>query len=146
MTLGAEVLTTADGFAARDFFLAPMTTALPAGAVVTGLRFPRIAAARRGTGFAEVAMRQGDYAMAAAACELVLGDDGAVASLRLGIGGATPVPVLLDVGAPTRDAVAAALAPLEMMHDPNAGAGYRRRAALALAMQALDEAQREVMA
>ena len=86
VTLGAEVLTTADSFAAGDFFLAPMTTALPAGAMVTGLRFPRVATARRGTGFAEVAMRQGDYAMAAAACELVLDADGEVASLRLGIG------------------------------------------------------------
>jgi carbon-monoxide dehydrogenase medium subunit len=146
MTLGAEVLTTADAFAARDFFLAPMTTALPAGAMVTGLRFPRVTATRRGTGFAEVAMRQGDYAMAAAACELVLGAGGEVVSLRLGIGGATPVPVLLEVREPTRDAIAAALAPLEMMHDPNAGAGYRRRAALALAMQAVAEAQREVAA
>jgi carbon-monoxide dehydrogenase medium subunit len=146
VTLGAEVLTTADAFAARDFFLAPMTTALPAGAMVTGLRFPRVTATRRGTGFAEVAMRQGDYAMAAAACELVLGAGGEVVSLRLGIGGATPVPVLLEVREPTRDAIAAALAPLEMMHDPNAGAGYRRRAALALAMQAVAEAQREVAA
>ena len=56
------------------------------------------------------------------------------------------MPVLLELAAPTREAIAVALAPLEMMHDPNAGAGYRRRAALALAMQALDEAPREVMA
>ena len=144
VTLGAEVLLAgADAMPARDFFLAPMTTALPPGAMVTGLRFPRSTAVRRGTGFAEVAMRQGDYAMAAAACEILADADGRCVGLRLGIGGATPVPVLLDVTAPERAAVAAALAPLEMLHDPNAGAGYRRRAALALAMQALDEAKAE---
>jgi hypothetical protein len=31
----------------------------------------------------------------------------------------------LEVPAPTRDAIAAALAPLEMMSDPNAGEAYR---------------------
>ena len=131
VTLGATLLTTAGEFAAQNFFLAPMTTALPAGAMLLGVRFPRRAGA---AGFAEVAMRQGDYAMAAAACHC--GPDG----LRLAVGGCTPVPVLLELAEPTRAAVAAALAPLEMMSDPNAGEAYRRRAALALAMQAMQEA------
>lgn len=131
VTLGATLLTTAGEIAAAQFFAAPMTTALPAGALLLGVRFPRRAG---GAGFAEMAMRQGDYALAAAACV------NAPEGLRLAVGGCTPVPVLLAVRAPTRDAVAAALAPLEMLHDPNAGAPYRRRAALALAMQAMQEA------
>jgi CO/xanthine dehydrogenase FAD-binding subunit len=153
VTLGAEVLLAGAGsMPARDFFLAPMTTALPAGAMVRGLRFACVDRTRRGTGFAEVAMRHGDYALAAAACELALDKAGRCVELRLGIGGATPVPMLLpldplrgsELSEPqVREAVAAALAPLEMLHDPNSGADYRRRAALVLATQAVSEAKAE---
>ncbi len=153
VTLGAELLLhDGSAVAAVDFFLAPMTTALPEGAMLTGLRIARQSAPRRGTGFREVAMRAGDYALASAACEVTLDAAGRCASLRLGIGGATPVPTLLPLAAllgtsltEAKPAIAAALAPLEMMSDGNAGAAYRRRAAQALAEQVLADALAEAM-
>ena len=89
VALGTEVLLagTADDAAsipAGEFFLGPMVTALPAGAMVAGLRFPRRADRRRvGTGFAEVAQRHGDFALAAAAAEVTLDEAGQCRALRL---------------------------------------------------------------
>jgi len=153
--LGAEILLAGapdgrESVHVADFFLGPMTTALPAGAMLTGLRFPR-RVDRRGVGvaFREVARRHGDYALAAVAVELGLDAAGRCRFIDLAVGGATTVPTRLDLpgllgtpldGATVRDAVAASLDPLEMMQDPNAGSAYRRRAALALAGQAVAEA------
>ena len=154
VTLGAEMLIAGAGdgpaaIPAAEFFLAPMVTALPAGAMLTGLRFPRAKPARTGSGFAEIARRHGDFALAAAAVSLVLDDHGAIAGIALAIGGATPVPMRLAlyalIGARPDDAkiaaaVAAALAPLAMMTDGHASAAYRRRAAAHLAQAAIAEA------
>ena len=157
VALGAEIMIAgaADGTAslpAAAFFLAPMVTALPAGAMVTGLRFPRPTRRRFGTGFAEIARRHGDFALAAAAVTLMLDEAGAIDMISVAIGGAVPVPTRLDLAAligtrPTEDAIAAALAaalaPLEMMADGHASGAYRRRAAARLARAAIAEARSE---
>jgi CO/xanthine dehydrogenase FAD-binding subunit len=163
VALGADVLieSAADGAAhipAGEFFLGPMVTALPHGAMVAGLRFPRRASRQRvGTGFAEIAQRHGDFAMAAAAVELALAPDGTCREIALAVGGATYVPTRLELsgllGATlsaerVSEAVTAALQPLDMLEDTNTTGSYRRRAAIALAGQAVamavaDSATRE---
>jgi CO/xanthine dehydrogenase FAD-binding subunit len=156
VALGADVLLagTPDGDATvpiEEFFLGPMVTALPAGAMIAGLRFPRRADRRGvGIGFTEVAQRHGDYALAAAAAEVALDEAGNCRSLRLGVGGATNTPVRLDldtltgrrlVEADLKASVAAAMEPMDMLEDHHASGPYRRRAALALAVRAVIEAR-----
>ena len=149
MALGADVLLTGQtSIPAGQFFLGPMMTALPQGAMVTGLRFPR--RPRAGIGFVEIAQRHGDYAMAAVATEITLDADGRCSDIRLAVGGATTAPTRLDLdglagrrlaAAEVKEAVHAALLPLEMMEDPNTTGTYRRRAATALAVQAVAQAR-----
>jgi len=160
VTLGAEVALAEAGGArllvpVEEFLVAPMVTSLPAGAMVAGVRFPRRAARRGiGVGFAEVAERQGDYAIAAAAAEIALDADGACAEIRAAVGGATAVPTRLALAgligtrlgdAAVRSAIAAALEGAEMMEDPKVSATYRRRAAIALAAKAIGQAREEAM-
>ena len=47
---------------ARDFFVGAMTTNLPAGACLTGVRFPIWRGEKIGTGFHEVNARRSDFA------------------------------------------------------------------------------------
>jgi CO/xanthine dehydrogenase FAD-binding subunit len=160
VALGAElVLAEADGarqvVPVQEFLVAPMVTSLPPGAMVAGVRFPRRGAGRRaGAGFAEVAERHGDYAIAAAAAEVVLDADGGCAEISAAVGGATAVPMRLALAgligtrledAAVRSAVAAGLEGAEMMEDPKASAAYRRRAAIALAAKAIGQARDEAM-
>ena len=156
VALGAEVLLagTPNGNATvpiEEFFLGPMVTALPPGAMIAGLRFPRRPARSRvGIGFQEVAQRHGDYALAAAAAEVALDEAGNCRTLRLGVGGATNTPARLDLDALTgrplaeaevKETVAAAMETMDMLEDHHASGLYRRRAALALAVRAVIEAR-----
>ncbi|WP_290050897.1 FAD binding domain-containing protein [Amycolatopsis solani] len=65
--LNAELTVTGPGGArrvpAREFFSGAMTTALGADDILTAVRFP-VAAAGEGFGFAEIARRHGDFALA----------------------------------------------------------------------------------
>ncbi|MDJ0391115.1 FAD binding domain-containing protein [Roseomonas sp. E05] len=153
VTLDAEVLVAggpAEAIPAGAFFLSAMVTALPAGAMVTGLRFPRrTERARTGFGFQEISARRSDYALAAAAALLRLDAEGNCAEIALGIGGMGEVPVRVRLEgllgrAPEpevlRMAVEAALAPLPALEDARTSGAYRRRAAAALACRALAEA------
>lgn len=156
VALGADVLLAGDGhIPAQDFFLGPMFTALPPGTMVMGLRFPRRAAGRNGTGFAEIAQRHGDYAMAAVGVDLALDDDGACRSMQLAVGGAAAMPIRLDLHglhgtrldpANVRDAMHEELRGVDMIEDPNTTGSYRRRVAVALAMQAVAQAVAEARA
>jgi CO/xanthine dehydrogenase FAD-binding subunit len=132
-----------------------MVTALPAGAMITGVRFPRPARRRSGSGFAEIARRHGDFALAAAAASLTLDAAGTITGIALAIGGATPMPTPLALAdligerpehPRVGEAVVAALAALDMMADAHGSAAYRRRAATRLAHAALAEAAAEAAA
>ncbi|MBT5264985.1 MAG: xanthine dehydrogenase family protein subunit M [Rhodospirillaceae bacterium] len=140
----------------EGYFLGPMVTAVPEAALVTGIRFQAPPPGRLGTAFHEVAARRGDFAFASAAARIVLDDNGHCIDLRLAIGGACDVPVLLsDVGAALigqqlrrtdfDDAVGAAVAELDCIGDLHASADYRRRAASTLAKRALTEALNEAL-
>jgi CO/xanthine dehydrogenase FAD-binding subunit len=158
-TLGAEVVARGAAgerrLAARDFFESALATALAAEECLTEARFPLWRdAGRRGAGFQEVSLRHGDFALVAAAAQLVLDRDGRCRRIALGIGGAGPRPVALDAAAArllgTRlgaadiaEAQTLAAAALEPMSDLHASAAYRRRVARALLARVIAEAQAE---
>jgi CO/xanthine dehydrogenase FAD-binding subunit len=140
-----------------DFFLGPMQTALPERACLTALRFPAPARGRLGVAFLEVSARPGDFALVAAAAQVVLDDGGRCVSAEIGIGGACDVPLRLDqvsadlVGSMLDDQLIAGLASeatsrLDTMADLHASAPYRRRVAATLVCRALAAARDQALA
>jgi CO/xanthine dehydrogenase FAD-binding subunit len=157
VTLGAILVyrqaTASTEIVASDFFIGPMTTALPAAGCLTAVRFPIWRDARIGVGFHEVSARRSDFAFASAAAQIALDDDGICRRLALGIGAVTACPLRLDIvskalegtraeEAAVREAVRAALADIEPLSDLHASADYRRRAAASLAVRAITDAYR----
>jgi carbon-monoxide dehydrogenase medium subunit len=144
--------------AMRDFCAGAMTTALTAEECLTEVRFPLWRdAGRIGTGFTEMSIRQSDFALVAAACQLVLDKDGVCRRIALGIGGAEASPARSDAAEAlltgsrlemgdidkAMDALQAALDPLSDVH---ASADYRRRVAGTLAARVIAEARDEAKA
>ena len=142
--------------AAREFYLGPMITALPDGAIVTHVRFPVWRKGRIGTGFHEVSARRSDFALVASAAQVALDADGCCTALGVGIGGAGDAPVRLDavsealVGSrleetEVREVVAVATDNLETVDDLHASASYRKRVAATLARRAILDARDEAL-
>jgi len=144
--------------AMRDFCAGAMTTALAAEECLTEVRFPLWRdASRIGTGFNEMSVRQSDFALVAAACQLVLDHDGVCRRIALGIGGAEASPVRaaaaekrltgtrLEAGDIDK-AMGELQATLSPLSDVHASADYRRRVAGALAARAIAEARDEAKA
>ena len=157
VTLGATLVyregSASAEIAASDFFIGPMTTALPPAGCLTAVRFPRWRDARVGVGFHEVNARRSDFAFASAAAQIALDDNGICRRAAVGIGAVTPCPLRLDAVATAlegtraeepavRATVEAALADIEPLSDLHASAAYRRRAAATLAMRAIADAYR----
>ena len=80
--------------AARDFFVAPLQTALDDDEMLTHVRFPLPPAGHRSS-FTEVARRRGDFAMAAAGAVLTF-HEGKVASARIALIGAADTAIRAD--------------------------------------------------
>jgi 2-furoyl-CoA dehydrogenase FAD binding subunit len=117
----------------RDFFLGPLTTVRAPDELVIALEWPR-AQADAGHAFDEVAQRHGDFAIAAAACQVRLDPAGRIADISVGLGGIDSRPVALDTtawrGRPADDRTAAELAAhavrsVVAMEDHAADADYR---------------------
>ena len=136
---------------AGEFFIGPTITALPAGALLTGVRFP-VWSGKVGVGFHEVNARRSDFAFASAAAQVELDDAGKAKRIAIGIGAVTDVPMRLEAAEQqltgsaldekaVRAAVTAALADIEALEDLHASAAYRRRAAASLAVRAIADAQ-----
>lgn len=132
---------------ADAFFLGPLTTALRPDELVTEVRF-RLPPPGTGWGFAEVARRHGDFALAGAVALLALDPAGLVTAARLAFFGVGDTAVRgreaearLLGRAPTaadlRDAARAAAAPLTPDSDLHATGEYRRRVAAVLAERTL---------
>lgn len=153
VTLGASLQFRVGGRAeeipAAEFFTGAMTTALPAGACLTAVRFP-VWPGKIGIGFHEVSARSSDFAYVSAAAQAVM-EEGVCKRLTVGIGAVAEAPFRLDAVAEAlqgarfdegraRDAVRAALADVEPMHDLHASADYRRRVATAFAVRAIADA------
>jgi CO/xanthine dehydrogenase FAD-binding subunit len=136
---------------AREFFVGPMTTALPAGACLTDVRFP-VWPGKVGVGFHEVNARRSDFAFVSAAAQIELTDDGKAKRIAIGVGAATDCPIRLESAekqlagteldeSKVKDAVHAALADIEPLADLHATAAYRRRVAVTLAARAIADAR-----
>jgi carbon-monoxide dehydrogenase medium subunit len=136
---------------AREFFIGPMTTRLPAGGCLIGVRFPIWSGEKIGVGFHEVNARRSDFAFVSAAAQVELGADGKCQRIAIGIGAATDFPMRLDsaeqqLTSTTLDAKAVnaavrdALADIDTLADLHASAEYRRRTAVSLATRAIADA------
>ena len=132
---------------AREFFLGALTTQRQPDEIVTALEWPR-AAADAGHAFAEIAQRHGDFAIAAAACQVRVGREGGLEALALGVGGVESRPVAIDasafLGRPANDIapdlsdhVAAGVTATE---DHSASADYRLALTRVLIARVVEEA------
>jgi 2-furoyl-CoA dehydrogenase FAD binding subunit len=138
---------------AGEFFAGAMTTGAGPEEVVVAVEFP---AARpgEGFGFAEIARRHGDFALAGVATMVRVGGDGAVETARLTGFGISDRPVTRDVtqliGEPDLREPMAELAAeiVDTAGDAHGSTGYRRRLFGVLAARelakALSRARREV--
>jgi CO/xanthine dehydrogenase FAD-binding subunit len=141
--------------AARDFFIGPMITTLPAGACLTGVRFP-VWRGKVGVGFHEVNARRSDFAFVSAAAQVELGDNGKCKRIAIGVGAVTDFPMRLESAeqqlngsalddAAVKAVVTEALADIEPLADLHASADYRRRVAATLAGRAIADAREHVL-
>jgi len=136
--------------AARDFFLGALTVDLASDEMVTRIVFPKLPPAT-GWGFAEVARRSGDFALAAVATTLTV-SDGAITHARIAMTGVDETPkraeaeALLVGRALTPDLVDAATAAVRASVNPptdlHASSDYRRHLVGVLAGRALADAWR----
>jgi carbon-monoxide dehydrogenase medium subunit len=139
--------------AADDFFTGTWSTALADDEILVGTRFP-VWAGRTGYGFAEVARRHGDFALAGVAAAVALDADDRITRVAVGMlgVGATPVragaaeAALLGTApdaAAVTEAALAGMAALEPADDLHATAAYRRRVGAHLMETALGAAIEE---
>jgi CO/xanthine dehydrogenase FAD-binding subunit len=155
LALDAEMVLRSRGgerrVAAPDFFLGTFETAARGDELLTEIRIPLAAGARR-WGFEEVSQRQGDFALVAVAATFNI-DGGACARSRLAYAGIAdrairlaPAEAALDGKAPdaaTFAAVAAAAAAaVEPREDIHADGAYRRDLVRTLTRRALEAAAR----
>jgi CO/xanthine dehydrogenase FAD-binding subunit len=136
---------------ARDFFLGPLTVDLAADEMVTRIAIPKLPPAT-GWGFAEVARRSGDFALAAVAATLSL-RDGTIAEARIAMTGidetakrASEAEALLAGRKLTPDLIDAVVAAVRASVNPptdlHASSDYRRHLVGVLAGRALGDAWR----
>jgi CO/xanthine dehydrogenase FAD-binding subunit len=156
LTLGADIIVRdVNGettIKSSEFFLGPMVTAIPQGALLTAIRFPVWPQRRLGTGFHEVNARHSDFAFVCAAAQVAVDEAGRCAACAIGVGGLGEYPVRLedasealagsDLGDKAiADAVEASMTKLEIWGDLHASADYRRRTGSVLARRALSDAR-----
>lgn len=136
---------------AREFFFAPMVTAIAPEQCLAEVRFPVWREARVGCAFEEVSIRHGDFALVSACAQVALDADGKVLRAALGIGGASPFPhALPEVGEQLvgqrlddkciAEAAAAAAGLIDPDADLHATADYRRHLARVMAARVLKAA------
>src|ERR1043166_3258735 len=137
--------------AAKDFFLGALTADLAPDEMVTRIMLPKLPAST-GWGFAEVARRHGDFALAAVAATVTL-RDGEIGEARIAMMGvdetakrASDAESLLTgralTPALTDAAIAAVRAGINPPTDLHASSDYRRHLAGVLAGRALADAWR----
>ena len=136
---------------ASEFFLGPMSTATAENECLAAIEWPRWSGPRVGSAFDEIAIRQGDFALASAAAQVQLDDAGLFARAALGIGGVDGVPLALPtlagrlVGKPLSDDLVRAIAAdasraCEPGSDFHASAAYRRHLVTVLVERVLRQA------
>jgi CO/xanthine dehydrogenase FAD-binding subunit len=139
---------------AGEFFLGALSTARQPDELLVAIEWPRQNPGE-GHAFEEIAQRHGDFAIAAAACEVALDGSGRIGRLTLGLGGVADRPIAADaravVGAMADGGTAQTLARtvaanLDPMEDHVASADYRRALAQVLiervVLRAIEAAKR----
>ena len=132
---------------AQEFFLGALTTERRPDEMIVALEWPR-APADAGHAFEEIAQRHGDFAIAAAACQLRIDRSEHLTALSLGLGGVESRPIAVDVknflGRPMRGAVSAladhVAASVNPMEDHSASADFRIALAKTLVERVLEKA------
>ncbi|GAB3729282.1 FAD binding domain-containing protein [Nocardiopsis nanhaiensis] len=143
---------------ARGFFTGAMTTALGPNELLRSVRFPR-AGDRDGFGFAEIARRHGDFALAGVAVRVTRTDDGQTDAVLTGFGvsdrpvtrGASAVLAEADPSSGTEAEAIGRLVPsvldladdvVDTEGDAHGSQGYRKRLFSTLAARELVRAYR----
>lgn len=134
---------------AAEFTVGAMTTDVAADEVLVAVEFP-LAAPGEGFGFAEIARRHGDFALAGVVTR-VRAQDGRVTQARLTAFGVSDRPVTRDVTAAAhgseaelREAMEALAAEVvDTAGDTHGSTGYRRRLLAVLAARELHKAYRK---
>jgi CO/xanthine dehydrogenase FAD-binding subunit len=140
----------------REFFLAPMVTAITPEQCLVEIRFPVWRGERVGCSFQEVSIRHGDFALVSACAQVAVDENGQCTRAALGVGGAAAVPLALpDFAQPLvgtaleekviADTARAAAVSLEPEADLHASAEYRRHLAEVLLAAALRAARDEAL-
>ena len=136
--------------AARDFFLAPLTTAIEPNELLCEIRFP-VVLNSTAWGFQEFCRRPGDFAIAAVACQLTFDGNRACTAASLAVGGAHATPLLIaevetvlkwshGEEAALQQAAGVVAAAVEPPSDVHGSSEYRRRLVKVLTARALKEA------
>jgi CO/xanthine dehydrogenase FAD-binding subunit len=136
---------------ARDFFQGPMLTATRETECLVEIDWPVWPGGGIGCAFEELAMRHGDFAIASAACQVQLDDEGVCRRAAIGLGGMAGTPLafpelargLVGRRIDARLAAAIAHAAAEESYpgsDLYADAPYRRHVARVLMARALERA------
>jgi 2-furoyl-CoA dehydrogenase FAD binding subunit len=121
---------------ARDFFVSALTTQRGTDEMIVALNWPA-AAPGDYYGFREYALRAGDYAIAAAACHVSMGDAGRPGRFVIGFAGCGERPQVLDFALESSTSGRAAIGEwaetavntVECRGDLHASAAYRRQLA-----------------
>jgi CO/xanthine dehydrogenase FAD-binding subunit len=136
---------------ASAFFAGPMMTNVRADECLEELHWPIWRERKTGSAFSEISRRHGDFAIAAAAAQIAVDDDGHCTRVSFGVGGASPTPIAFPelarhlVGyrvdkAKAHAAAEEAAATLEPDSDIHASTAYRRHLAGVLMTRVLQQA------
>lgn len=139
---------------ARDFFLGPMYTAVSETECLLAIEWPVWTGGRVAAVFDELAIRHGDFAIAAAACQVQLDADATVRRASFGAAGVAGTPVAFPelaarlegrriTPALAEELAHAAARQLEPGSDLHASAEYRREVAAVLLSRVLQQAAQE---
>jgi len=122
---------------AAKLFLGPFTTSLEPGELLTSVTLPR--GEKRPYGFAELARREGDFALAGVC---LLPEPARI--VLFGVAGApmraAEAEQALDAGAPPAEVAELAIRGLDPVSDVHADGAYRRRVTAVLVRRAIEQA------
>jgi CO/xanthine dehydrogenase FAD-binding subunit len=141
---------------ARSFFAGPMTTTIRADELLEEIEWPVWPGRRTGSAFEELAIRQGDFAIVAAAAQVALDGEGRCTRAAFGLGGVGQTPLAFPklakelVGAPLKkdliqEIARRAAAESEPGSDLHASAEYRSHLARVLLARVLTDANAEAL-
>jgi 2-furoyl-CoA dehydrogenase FAD binding subunit len=141
--------------AAEQFFQSYFATAIEPDEMLTKTQW-RLPGPQEGVAFKEYRRRHGDFALIAAACTMTIGSERAVEMVRLGLGGVSDTPLLVDevqqlageglTRERARAVAEAAANRLDFPDDYQASSAYRRQLATILISHVLETAYEDALA